>query len=129
MKNLILLVVFLFSSLFLSAQYEKTLIRSFNVNTNEVSLDLDCPKIISYWDKPYVKMELTITSNFKTEIMDVLIKNGRYLSESKFEADKLIITLPNQKNKIKIGDVEVNESFKVKFWLPKDTDSNYEISL
>ena len=129
MKNLIFFIVFLLNSLFLFGQSEKTIIKSFNLNTNNVLLELDCPKTISSWDKPYVKVELIVTANFKTEFMDVLVKNGRYKFESIYENGKLIVTLPSLKNKMKIGDVDLEEKFKLKIWLPDNSQPKENISL
>jgi hypothetical protein len=33
----------------------------------------------------------------------------------------LIITLPNLKDKIKIGELELVENFEIKIWLPNET--------
>lgn len=118
MKNLIWLFVFLFSSFISFGQSQKILIKSFNVNVNEVVLNMDCKKSVSTWDKSYVKIEMTITTNMRYEILDVLSKNGRYKMESNVNGNKLFISIPNLQNKIKIGDIELLEDFEMKIWLP-----------
>jgi hypothetical protein len=53
--------------------------------------------------------------------LDVLAKNGRYNFESQINNQTLIITLPNLKDKIKIGELELVENFEIKIWLPNET--------
>jgi|LakMenE18May11ns_1017448.scaffolds.fasta_scaffold9938115_3 hypothetical protein len=121
MKNLILLLVFLLGSYISFGQSEKTLIRSFNVNVNEVVFPLECKKSVLTWDKTYVRVELMVKTNLRYEILDVLAKNGRYNFESQINNQTLIITLPNLKDKIKIGELELVENFEIKIWLPNET--------
>ena len=129
MKNFIWLLIFLLGSFVSFGQSQKTLIKSFNVNVDEVTINIDCPKTIYSWDKPYIKVELSVTTNFKAEIMDILVKNGRYKLESSFENNKLVVSLPNLKNKMKIGDVDLIESFKIKVWIPNYSEVKSTISL
>lgn len=129
MKNIILLVLFLMGSYISFGQSEKTLIRSFNVNANEVIFDFDCKKTFLNWEKTYVRVELVVKTNLKFEILDILTKNGRYNFESKLKNNKLLITLPNLRDKIKIGETELVESFEMKIWLPKESFMNDNISL
>ena len=121
MKNLILLLVFILGSYISFGQSEKTLIRSFNVNVNEVVFPLECKKSVLTWDKTYVRVELMVKTNLRYEILDVLAKNGRYNFESQINNQTLIITLPNLKDKIKIGELELVENFEIKIWLPNET--------
>jgi len=129
MKNLILLLVFLLGSYISFGQSEKTLIRSFNVNVNEVVFPLECKKSVSTWDKTYVRVELSVKTNLRYEILDVLAKNGRYNFESQVNNQILIITLPNLKEKIKIGDLELLENFEIKIWLPNETTIKQGVNL
>ena len=129
MKNLILLLVFLLGSYISFGQSEKTLIRSFNVNVNEVVFPLECKKSVWTWDKTYVRVELSVKTNLRYEILDVLAKNGRYNFESQVNNQMLIITLPNLKEKIKIGDLELFENFEIKIWLPNETTMKQGVNL
>ena len=118
MKNFIWLLIFLLGSFVSFGQSQKTLIKSFNVNVDEVVLNMECTTSVSTWDKSYVKVEMTIKTNMRYEILDVLSKNGRYKMESNIDGGKLFISIPNLQNKIKIGDIELLEDFEMKVWLP-----------
>jgi hypothetical protein len=61
--------------------------------------------------------------------LDVLAKNGRYNFESQVNNQMLIITLPNLKEKIKIGDLELFENFEIKIWLPNETTMKQGVNL
>jgi hypothetical protein len=121
MKNLILFLVFLFYVHISFGQSEKTLVKSFNVNVNEVVFNLNCKKSLLTWDKTYVKVELIVKTNLRYEILDVLVKNGRYTFNGEISSQTLTISLPNLKDKIKIGDNELSESFEIKIWSPIET--------
>jgi hypothetical protein len=88
---------------------------------NEVVFPLECKKSVLTWDKTYVRVELMVKTNLRYEILDVLAKNGRYNFESQINNQTLIITLPNLKDKIKIGELELVENFEIKIWLPNET--------
>ena len=118
MKNFIWLLIFLLGSFVSFGQSQKTLIKSFNVNVDEVTINIEGNKSVSTWDKSYVKVEMTIKTNMRYEILDVLSKNGRYKMESNIDGGKLFISIPNLQNKIKIGDIELLEDFELKVWLP-----------
>ena len=118
MKNFIWLLIFLLGSFVSFGQSQKTLIKSFNVNVDEVTINIEGNKSVSTWDKSYVKVEMTIKTNMRYEILDVLSKNGRYKMESNIDGGKLFISIPNLQNKIKIGDIELLEDFEMKVWLP-----------
>lgn len=121
MKNLILSLVFLLSSYISFGQSDKTILRSFNVSVTDVVVDLNCKKTTFTWDKTYVRVELLVSTNLKREILDVVSKNGRYNFESKLINQTLTIYLPNIKEKIKIGEIELIENFEMKIWLPSET--------
>lgn len=129
MKNLILSIVFLLITFVGYGQSSKTLIRSFNVNTEQVSVEVDCKKTILVWDKTYVRIEMIVTTNFRYEILDVLVKNGRYNFESKMVNQTLTIFLPNTKEKVKIGEIELIENFEIKIWLPSENNLKNGLNL
>lgn len=129
MKNLIWLFVFLLGSFISFGQSEKTLIKSFNINVNEVVLNMECKKSVSTWDKLYIRVELLVKTNMRTEILEVLVKNGRYTMESNIDGGKLFISIPNLQNKIKIGGVDLIENFEIKIWLPNEEKIQSGINL
>jgi hypothetical protein len=129
MKNFIWLLIFLLGSFVSFGQSQKTLIKSFNVNVDEVVLNMECTTSVSTWDKSYVKVEMTIKTNMRYEILDVLSKNGRYKMESNIDGGKLFISIPNLQNKIKIGDIELIEDFYMKLWLPSEVKIQSGVNL
>jgi hypothetical protein len=129
MKNLILFTILFLNSFLVFGQYEKTFIKSFNVNSDNIVFDIDCPKTISTWGNSYIKVELVVNTNFKPEIMDVFVKNGRYNFEVNNEKDVPIISIPKIKNKVRLQDKDLIETFNLKIWLPESTKLKQGISL
>ena len=121
MKNFIWLLIFLLGSFVSFGQSQKTLIKSFNANVNEVTINIEGNKSVSTWDKLYVRVELIVKTNMRNEILEVLVKNGRYNFESQINNQILTISLPNLKDKIKIGELDLVENFEIKIWLPNET--------
>ena len=129
MKNFIWLLIFLLGSFVSFGQSQKTLIKSFNANVDEVTINIEGNKSVSTWDKLYVRVELIVKTNMRNELLEVLVKNGRYTLESNINGGKLFISIPNLQNKIKIGDVELVENFEIKIWLPNDDKLQNGVSL
>ena len=129
MKNFIWLLVFLLGSFVSFGQSQKTLIKSFNVNVDEVTINIEGNKSVSTWDKLYVRVELIVKTNMRNEILEVLVKNGRYNFESQINNQILTISLPNLKDKIKIGELDLVENFEIKIWLPNETTLKEGINL
>jgi hypothetical protein len=129
MKNFIWLLIFLLGSFVSFGQSQKTLIKSFNVNVDEVTINIEGNKSVSTWDKLYVRVELIVKTNMRNEILEVLVKNGRYNFESQINNQILTISLPNLKDKIKIGELDLVENFEIKIWLPNETTLKEGINL
>jgi hypothetical protein len=129
MKNFIWLLIFLLGSFVSFGQSQKTLIKSFNANVNEVTINIEGNKSVSTWDKLYVRVELIVKTNMRNEILEVLVKNGRYNFESQINNQILTISLPNLKDKIKIGELDLVENFEIKIWLPNETTLKEGINL
>ena len=122
-------MVFLLGSFVSFGQSQKTLIKSFNVNVDEVTINIEGNKSVSTWDKLYVRVELIVKTNMRNEILEVLVKNGRYNFESQINNQILTISLPNLKDKIKIGELDLVENFEIKIWLPNETTLKEGINL
>jgi hypothetical protein len=129
MKNFIWLLIFLLGSFVSFGQSQKTLIKSFNLNVDEVTINIEGNKSVSTWDKLYVRVELIVKTNMRNEILEVLVKNGRYNFESQINNQILTISLPNLKDKIKIGELDLVENFEIKIWLPNETTLKEGINL
>ena len=128
MKNLILLIFLLLTNYTLFGQSEKTLIKTFPLNTTEIMFDFDCEKSISTWNSDYVKIEIVIASNLSQTTLESLLKTNRYSLESRIENQIQLITLPNLKP-LKIGNTQLNEKFKIKVWIPDQSKLKENISL
>jgi hypothetical protein len=128
MKNLILLIFLLLTNYTLFGQSEKTLIKTFPLNTTEIMFDFDCEKSISVWDNDYVKIELTINSNMPQTTLESLLKTSRYNLESKVENGIQVIDLPKL-NQLKIGNALLVEKLKIKVWIPDQSKLKEKISL
>ena len=128
MKNLILLIFLLLTNYTLFGQSEKTLIKTFPLNTTEIMFDFDCEKSISVWDNDYVKIELTINSNMPQTTLESLLKTSRYNLESKVENGIQVIDLPKL-NQLKIGNALLVEKLKIKVWIPDQSKLKEKINL
>jgi hypothetical protein len=120
MKNLILFTAFLLLSLTSFSQSEKTLIKSYQVTSDKLYLNLMSEKTISTWDNNYIKLELYIKSDIPQSNLDKLTTMGKYNFESKSDNMVQIISLPKVESSYKNNPSTQVETFFIKVWIPSN---------
>jgi hypothetical protein len=118
MKNLILSVLFLFTTLLVFGQSEKILLKSFQLTAENISIDVNIDKTIYNWDKNYIKLELQIKSNISQTSLDKITNLGVFNFESKVENSTQIITIPKLNSDYKINDITPKNAYFMKIWIP-----------
>jgi hypothetical protein len=118
MKNLILSVLFLFTTLLVFGQSEKILLKSFQLTAGNISIDVNIDKTIYNWDKNYIKLELQIKSNISQTSLDKITNLGVFNFESKVENSTQIITIPKLNSDYKINDITPKNTYFMKIWIP-----------
>jgi hypothetical protein len=118
MKNLILSVLFLFTTLLVFGQSEKILLKSFQLTAENISIDVNIDKTIYNWDKNYIKLELQIKSNISQTSLDKITNLGVFNFESKVENSTQIITIPKLNSDYKINDITPKNTYFMKIWIP-----------
>jgi hypothetical protein len=122
MKNLILFLVFLLSINISFSQSSKTLIKSFELETNKVFFDISGEKKISYWDEKRIKIVLLAKVSTNETILNQFIKLGRYDLESKIGGDITIIKFVKSLRGVVIGGQNITESLDFEIYLPKGVE-------
>jgi hypothetical protein len=126
MKNLILFLVF-FGYIFCGySQSTKTLVRSFRTETNNIELLFECEKEFRYWDNEHIKVIIDININKNENILETLIKIGRYSLKEETYSDMLFLTLPKLRNDVIVRGGVIKEDIKVILYLPKHMSYNSE---
>ena len=118
MKNLILSVLFLFTTLLVFGQSEKILLKSFQLTAENISIDVNIDKTIYNWDKNYIKLELQIKSNISQTSLDKITNLGVFNFESMVENSTQIITIPKLNSDYKINDITPKNTYFMKIWIP-----------
>lgn len=98
-----------------TAQSDKTLVKTFDPSgAEEIHLAFPFYQVEAKpWDERGLRLQLQIQANVPTEILEKLVKAGRYTTESKTEDNKFIITAPNLEKMVSIGGVPLEEHITV----------------
>ena len=108
------------------SQSTKTLVKSFRTETNNIDLLFDCEKEFKYWDNDYIKVITHININKNDNILETLIKLGRYTIKEEENIDIFLLNFPNLKNDVILRGVMIKEYIKVVLYLPKHMSYKYE---
>jgi hypothetical protein len=118
LKNL-LMVLSLLLAFNLSAQSEKTFIKTLPTEQSIVSVDLPGDYVTKNWNEDYIKITATVTSNnFSDDFLGKLLSAGRYDFKSSIEDGKQIISMPKLLSKVTIKGVLLEESFSFEIEVP-----------
>ncbi len=115
--TLLLLPVLLFGQ-----SPEKTLVKSFSLEgANVVLLDLFDKVEVRKWQGDFVRVHMTIGLPTCSEpVLKSLVKAGRYVLDSHFEKDRLVIDAPGLAKEIKMGGNEIKESISYTVFVPEN---------
>jgi hypothetical protein len=98
-----------------SAQSDKTLVKTFDPSgAEEIHLDFPFHDLEAKpWDERGLRLQLQIQANVPTEILEKLVKAGRYTTEAKTDGNKFIVTAPNLEKMVSIGGVPLEEHITI----------------
>lgn len=122
MKNFnLLLITLLTCCVTLSAQIEKTLVKSFDLDGSQlVRLDLPGKVEIKTWENETLRVQMTISLDTGTEAMlKSLVTAGRYNAKSDNQADGFRILMPGLVNELMVRGKTVTEQFTFIVFAPK----------
>ena len=116
MKSLFTCLFLLLLLTKISAQGNKHLIKSFKISKQHETIVLDFPfaKANSQvWKSPHLRLELEIYANVPNEVLESLMRSGRYQTEAHTQGNELIIKGPKMLEAVMIGQVQLEERIHV----------------
>lgn len=116
MKTLASVFFACFLSGALLAQDNKTLVKTFDTsNSTAVKFDFKSKEIkTETWSGAGIRIELEITANMPTQIMDELVKAGRYSLQGTAEGDMFVVSAPNLGKSVTIKGTDLDEQITVR---------------
>ncbi len=124
--QLIMLVSILTMSINLSGQsgIQKTLLSKLSYESNsKLKIDLNGEVQIQEWDKDYIGVEITVSTNLSHQnTLGLLVANDRYLLDTKMD-DNLVTTIsaPYLKNQVTVNHKPLKENVRYKLFIPSYT--------
>jgi hypothetical protein len=122
MKNLLLLCISLLAAQMVSAQGEKTLVKTLDpLNADFVVFKLPANTTFrqpTKWDNNTLRIELEVHANMTDDVMGQLIKANRYNFDGTFVEGVYTITAPNLEKKVTIKQVDLVEKIFVNVTAP-----------
>lgn len=118
----ILLLAFSVMSFGQKGMAEKVLIKSFNLQGNEiVSLDLGEPIEVQTWSKSTVRIQMNISLKNGTDvILKSLVQLGKYNLKSMIEEEIFYINGADLRKQIEVGGTPLLESISIKVFVPEN---------
>ncbi|TNE56260.1 MAG: hypothetical protein EP344_12850 [Bacteroidetes bacterium] len=90
---------------------------------DRIKLDLPGPVDLKVWNKPTVRMEITVSlANGNMSMLDQLATVGRYNLKSVAQDDILLITAPNLYREVRVKGVELKERVSYVVFVPQDVE-------
>ena len=124
--QLMMLVSILTMSINLSGQsgIQKTLLTKLTYECDsKLKIDLNGEVEIKEWDKDYIGVEITVSTNLSHQnTLGLLIANDRYFLDTKID-DKLVTTIsaPYLKNQVTVNHKPLKENVRYKLFIPSYT--------
>lgn len=122
-KTVNTLILLLIATTFTFAQEaEKTLVKSFNLQGNQVVvLDLEGAIEVKTWSNDIMRVQMTIShKNTSEAILKSLIKAGRYNLKSAIEEDGLKVTAPGLQREVTIRGKLLDDSVSYVVFAPEN---------
>jgi len=126
MKQLFITLMFaMLCSFSVSAQSQKSFIKSIELNAATVELQLPGEVTAKEWDKDFVRITVSVDLlNSSEEILKRLASVGRYELQSREEGGILIIELPKIAQVVAIKGTTLQEVLKFEVMYPQNTGIN-----
>jgi len=122
LKAFLTIFTLIFAIAIASSQSEKTLVKSFNLKGMQVVvLDLDGEVEVKEWNKPIMRIQLTIVIEKGNEsTLKSLVRAGRYNLYSKVTDEDFEIFAPGTKKEMKISGQDLNENITYTVYAPEN---------
>ena len=122
LKAFLTIFTLIFAIAIASSQSEKTLVKSFNLKGMQVVvLDLDGEIEVKEWNKPIMRIQLTIVIEKGHEsTLKSLVRAGRYNLYSKVTDEDFEIFAPGTKKEMKISGQDLNENITYTVYAPEN---------
>ena len=122
LKAFLTIFTLIFAIAIASSQSEKTLVKSFNLKGMQVVvLDLDGEVEVKEWNKPIMRIQLTIVIEKGNEsTLKSLVRAGRYNLYSKITDEDFEIFAPGTKKEMKISGQDLNENITYTVYAPEN---------
>ena len=126
MKQLFITLMFaMFCSMSVSAQSQKSFIKSIEMNASSIELQLPGEVTAKEWDKDFVRITVSVDLlNSSEEILKRLASVGRYELQSREEGGVLIIELPKMAQVVAIKGTTLQEVLKFEVMYPQNASIN-----
>lgn len=100
---------------------EKTLVKSFPLETQTVSLNLVGAAEVKAWDNDLLRVQMTVTLyNGNEAILKSLISAGRYNLVANVENGQTVITLPAMEREVQVGGKALQDDVTFVIYAPKN---------
>lgn len=122
LKAFLTVLSLIFAIIIATAQSEKTLVKSFNLQGSQVVvLDLDGEVEIREWKNTILRVQLTINiANGNDSLLKSLVTAGRYNLYSQSSDDAIKIFAPETKKEMKVGGQDLNEKISYIVYAPEN---------
>ncbi len=126
MKQLFITLMFaMLCSIAVSAQSQKSFIKSIEMNASSIELQLPGEVTAKEWDKDFVRITVSVDlTNSSEEILKRLASVGRYELQSREENGVLIIELPKMAQVVAIKGITLQEVLKFEVMYPQNAGVN-----
>lgn len=121
--KLSILLIMLVTTL-LSAQVEKTLVKSFNLQGHDVvTLDLKGDVEVQEWNNKIIRVQMVISLDGGSNAMlKSLVQIGRYNLKSKIGESEFLVYAPGMNKEIRLKDRKLNEKVSYLVYAPSNVN-------
>jgi hypothetical protein len=122
MKHLITLFIVFFIGLNIVAQEPVQIIQTLSSRESQLTVLLDGPIVTKEWDKPYIQVKTTISTNdLRKEVLRRLVATNRYKLTEHSVDNMLYIEALGTRKQIIIRGKKMKENFSYEILVPQGT--------
>lgn len=120
MKKLFFIGFSFLAAISLKAQDDKTLVKTLDPGScSAVVMAFDCPSKGEEWQESTVRVLLEVKlSNGNSQVLQQLVKVGRYNIEGAIKDGKYVIDVPGLKKEVTVKGVKMSEEIKATVYVP-----------
>ncbi len=121
LRNTFTILLLGIASIAFAQSAEKTLVKSFPLETQIVSLNLTGAAEVKVWDNDLLRVQMTITLyNGNEAILKSLISAGRYNVVATVENGQMVIAVPAMEREVQIGGKALEDDVTFIIYAPKN---------